>query len=63
MIKKYLTFSSTFFSIFTIWEWISDSQIYWIENIGITICATLVNAFVDWGISSYDYRKKEIQGE
>lgn len=47
-----------FFILITAWKWVSNSEIHWLENIGLSIAITLVNMLVDWALKPYDYKKK-----
>ena len=49
-----------FFILLTIWKWISEKEVHFLGNFGIAIFFALVNLFIDWGVKSHEYKKREI---
>lgn len=56
--KKRIQFAVLFFILLTLWKWFASSEIYWLENVMITIGVTLVAAFVDWANIPHEYKKR-----
>ncbi len=58
LVRKSITFALLFFVLITAWKWISNSEIHWLENIGLSIAVALVNLLVDWAMKTYENKKE-----
>lgn len=48
-----------FFILITAWKWVSNSEIHWLENIGLSIAITLVNMLVDWALNHMNTKRND----
>lgn len=56
--KKRIQFAALFFILLTLLNRLFSSEVHWLENVMITIGATLVMAFMDWTDKPYEYKKR-----
>lgn len=57
LIKKNVKFGLVFFVLLTTWKWLSSAEIYWLENMGISIAIAVVYMFMDWADKPYEYKR------
>lgn len=61
MFKESITLPLIYFAVSTVWQLISNSEIKWIDNIGVSSFIFLFLLLYNWSKVSYK-RKKEHNG-